>query len=132
MRNQTIYIFQMYSFIANSEKYCEIRAKELSQFNGCSIPEWIPKDLVNTHGENNFESLYNYMWGSKKPSKENYAQIFETDCNKHDICYGCVSFFTTFALYRTHNSYQYDYSAVLTLLFEYYNVFYISRDLITT
>ena len=84
---------------------------------------------MNTHGENNFDSLYNYMWGSKKPSKENYAQIFETDCNKHDICYGCVSFFTTFALYRTHNSYH---SAVLTLLFEYYNVFYISRDLITT
>ena len=83
----------MYSFIANSEKYCEIRAKELSQFNGCSIPDWMPKDLVNTHGENMIDSLSSHMWGSKKPSKENYAQIFETDCNKHDICYGCVSFF---------------------------------------
>jgi len=76
---------------AKSEKYCEIRAKELSQFNGCSIPEWMPKDLVNTHGENMLDSLSSHMWGSKKPSKENYAQIFETDCNKHDICYGCGS-----------------------------------------
>ena len=93
MTQQTIYDFQIYSFTANSEKYCEIRAKELSQFNGCSIPDWMPKDLVNTHGENMIDSLSSHMWGSKKPSKENYAQIFETDCNKHDICYGCVSFF---------------------------------------
>ena len=123
----------MNSFLANSEKYCEISAKELSQFNGCSIPDWMPKDLVNTHGENMLDSLSSHMWGSKKPSKENYAQIFETDCNKHDICYGCVSFFTTFELYQTHNSYHRKNIAQCSLFcLNTSTFFYISRDLITT
>jgi len=57
------------------EKPCKIRAQEISQFNGCSVPEWIPKDFVNSHGE----------------KIVNYTQLFETDCNKHDICYSCGS-----------------------------------------
>ena len=77
--------------IAIPEKTCVARAQEVSQFNGCSVPDWIPKELVNTHGDNIFHILSNHMLGSTKPSKINYARLFETDCNKHDICYGCVS-----------------------------------------
>ena len=117
----------MYSFIENPEKYCEKRAKELSQFNGCSIPEWMPKDLVNTHGENMFDSLSNHMWGSKKPSQENYAQVFETDCNKHDICYGCVSYFCNICIIPKIQFLCSDFFCLKSNTF-----FYIFRDLITT
>ena len=51
----------------------------------------MPKDLVNTHGKGLTNSLWKYWWSSSDKSEENYSQIFETDCNKHDICYGCVS-----------------------------------------
>lgn len=33
------------------------------------------------------------MWSSEKAGGENYGQIFETDCNKHDICYGCGTYY---------------------------------------
>ena len=51
----------------------------------------MPNDLVNTHGKGLTNSLWKYWWSSSDKSEENYSQIFETDCNKHDICYGCVS-----------------------------------------
>jgi len=79
--------------LAVPPKSCQTVAQELSQFNGCSVPDWMPKELVNTHGKDMLNSLSDYLWSSKKPSKENYAQVFDTDCNKHDICYGCGTHF---------------------------------------
>lgn len=70
---------------------CKAIAQEISGFNGCSVPDWMPKDLVNTHGKGLTNSLWKYWWSSSDKSEENYSQIFETDCNKHDICYGCGS-----------------------------------------
>ena len=72
---------------------CQDIAQKLSGFNGCSVPDWMPKELVNTHGKTIMDSLSKYWWSSEGPSGEHYEQIFETDCNKHDICYGCVSYF---------------------------------------
>ena len=73
---------------------CRNIAQKLSGFNGCSVPDWMPIELVNTHGKDMEDSLWKYWWSSEKPSGENYPQIFETDCNKHDICYGCVSLYS--------------------------------------
>ena len=63
----------------------------------------MPKDLVNTHGKGLTNSLWKYWWSSSDKSEENYSQIFETDCNKHDICYGCVSKVLKWILYEIEN-----------------------------
>ena len=74
-----------------ADKQCQTVAQQVSQFNGCSVPDWMPNDLVNTPGDSMMDSLSNYFWNEKDPKlSENYAKIFESDCNKHDICYGCV------------------------------------------
>ena len=93
----------------------------------------MPKDLVNTHGENMLDSLSSHMWGNKKPSKENYAQIFETDCNKHDICYGCVSFFYICIISKIQLlSYNVTIAQYSLFYLDSNTFLYISRDLITT
>ena len=63
----------------------------------------MPNDLVNTHGKGLTNSLWKYWWSSSDKSKENYSKIFETDCNKHDICYGCVSKVTQLLSYEIEN-----------------------------
>ena len=42
----------------------------LENSNGCSVPGW---------------TLYFV------PSNKIYMKIFEEDCNRHDLCYSCVS-----------------------------------------
>ena len=54
----------------------------------------MPNDLVNTHGKGWADIIINYFSKyilRKEKSKESYPKVFETDCNKHDICYDCVS-----------------------------------------
>ena len=63
----------------------------------------MPNDLVNTHGKGLTNSLWKYWWSSSDKSEENFSKIFETDCNKHDICYGCVSKPIKWILYETEN-----------------------------
>ena len=86
-----LFIFHNATFLIFSAGNCKAIAQEIAGFNGCSVPDWMPKDLVNTHGKGLTNSLWKYWWSSSDKSEENYSQIFETDCNKHDICYGCVS-----------------------------------------
>ena len=65
------YQILIFFFLVIPEKTCKTRAQEISQFNGCSVPKWL-EDPANSHGEHIV----------------NYTKLFETDCNKHDICYG--------------------------------------------
>ena len=51
----------------------------------------MPNDLVNTHGKDWVDIIINYISSSSENSEESYPKVFETDCNKHDICYDCVS-----------------------------------------
>ena len=82
---------------AYSPMTCEDIVQKLSGFDGCSVPDWMPKELVATHGNNLVDSLTRYVLRSEKSRSENYAQMFETDCNKRDICYDCVSSYHLFA-----------------------------------
>jgi len=53
----------------------------------------MPKELANTHGNGIMDSFSTYMLSSENPSGVHYDQLFETDCNKHDICYGCGTYY---------------------------------------
>ena len=40
-----------------ADKQCQTVAQQVSQFNGCSVPDWMPNDLVNTPGDSMMDSL---------------------------------------------------------------------------
>ena len=86
-------------FLVIPQNLCEIRAQEISQFNGCSVPEWLEYQ-ANSHGEKIVD----------------YTQVFEIDCNKHDICYGCVSYFCFIWIYLERHFYITAHGIILNII----------------
>ena len=70
----------------------------LGLITGCGS-NGIPDELVNAHGKSYGEILSNWLFVRDELPKEVYTRIFESDCNKHDICYGCVSNSKMFSIF---------------------------------